>query len=103
MCQSVSGLYYNDKRTSFPKRNGLIRNTSSIVLAEKKTEKNNYDFRLRDGSSMFSSGKQKEEKLHDYYVNHELYFGTLRIEKKIEEPVNCSSKVKLTDNTFSNK
>ena len=52
---------------------------------------------------MFSSGKQKEEKLHDYYVNHELYFGTLRIQKKFEEPVNCSSKMKLTDNTFSNK
>ena len=55
-----------DKTTSFPKRYGLNRNTSSIshtVVAEKKTS---MVFQSR------RSGKQEEEKLHDYYVNHDI-------------------------------
>ena len=59
-----------DKTTSFPKRNGLIRNTSSISHTVAETWK--HPWFLRVGSKVFSSGKQKEEKLYDHYVNHKL-------------------------------
>ena len=52
-----------DKTTSFPKRTGLFRNTSSIshiVVAEKNIQK------------IYNSGKQKEKKLYNYHVNHVL-------------------------------
>ena len=51
-------------------RSGVIRNTGSISHTV-VTEKNTHDFRLRVGSSArFSSRKQEEEKLHNYYVKH---------------------------------
>ena len=70
ICQSLKDYTtFLDKTTSFPKRTGLFRNTSSIshiVVAEKNIQK------------IYNSGKQKEKKLHNCHVNHVLQFGILR-------------------------
>lgn len=85
-------------------RSEVIRNTSSISHVHTVvTEKNTHDFRLRVGSSVFSSRKQEEEQLHDYYVNyefiqqHQLNFSSPK-HLKNQGTMNCSSGVKVTDN-----
>ena len=66
-----------DKTTSFPKRDGLIRNTTEFHQSYRRRRKK-YPWFLRVGSSVFSSEKQKEQKLHDYYINLELLVWNLK-------------------------